>query len=90
MTPYEKYRVACLELVNELAPRLSAEEVALAVELIEHNECPEGIRLLAFSVVRHCLRIPASTIARMREAMDGFIDPAHLPPDLEACATDDE
>ncbi len=90
MNGLEKYYDDCLALVNELAPRLPPKDIALAEHLIQHGEPAEGIRVLAFGITENGVKIPSRTLDQMKSFMDGFIDPAHLPPDLDACAIDDE
>ena len=90
MNGLEKYFNDCLALVNDMAPRLPPEDIVLAEHFIQHGEPPEGIRILAFSIVKNGVKISPTALDRMKDYMDGFIDPAHLPADLDACATEDE
>ena len=90
MNGLERYFNDCLDLVNELTPRLPPEDIALADHFIQHGEPAEGIRVLAFSITENGVRISSRTLDLMKGYMDGFIDPAHLPPDLDACVVADE
>jgi hypothetical protein len=72
-------------LLISVADRLSPREYGEVEHLIEHGEPAEGMRSLAWIIVERRLKVPASTVAELRDLTAGLIEEEHMPPDLDDC-----
>jgi hypothetical protein len=70
-------------LVIGLWGYLSADECAEVEHLIDHDEIGEALRALAWIIVEEDKRVPASSIATIRELVDGLVEPEHMPDNLD-------
>ena len=82
MTTPEEYYAKCRALMADLDGTLTPEETAEVFHLIDHGEPAEGLRTLAWIIVEEGKQVPASVIVKLRELVDGPIDPEHLPRNL--------
>lgn len=90
MTTFNDYRDDVRALVASLSSYLSASEQTEVLHLIEHDECGEALRTLAWIVVEEKKRIPASAIAAIRNLGRGLVADADLPNDLDLYAIDQQ
>jgi hypothetical protein len=75
----ENSRETAVSLEDVLPPV----DVIAALDLIDHGGVPEGLLVLAESIVRERARVPASTITAILELGDGLLpEGASFPPDL--------
>lgn len=88
MTTLEDYVNQVRQLLASVSPILTDTEQAEVSHLIDHDECGEALRALAWIVVEENKRIPASSIAAIRELSEGLIDETDLPPNLDSYASD--
>jgi hypothetical protein len=65
---------------------LSPEELGEVWHLIDHDEAPEGLAMLAWIIANHRQRVPASVVADIRRYTEGIVDPSDLPQDLDSYA----
>src|SRR4051794_19075787 len=81
-----KYRRRLQSLVARLHPMLTSQQREIVEDLVNHGEGPEAMLMLAWILVEGDKRVPASTIAEIRELADDLIDPNEFPPNLDQCA----
>jgi hypothetical protein len=72
-------------LLISIAARLSLLECGEVEHLIEHGEPAEGMRALAWIIVEGHKKVPAETVAALRDLTSGFIEDEHMPPGLDEC-----
>ena len=86
LTPQEAYLHRVRGLVESVSVMLTDDEKRNVHHLIDHSEPAEGLMTLAWIIVEGRKRVPAATIASIRELTAGLVDPADLPADLDAHA----
>jgi hypothetical protein len=70
-------------LLISIADRLSPRECGEVEHLIEHGEPAEGMRALAWIIVEGRKKVPAETVAELRDLTAGLIEDEHMPTDLD-------
>jgi hypothetical protein len=70
-------------LLDSVSAILSAEERGEILHLIDHGEPAEGLRALAWIIVRSDKYVPAESIAMIRTLSDGLIAEKDMPPTLD-------
>jgi hypothetical protein len=88
MTSLDNYLHQVRQLLASVAPNLTETEQAEVAYLIDHDECGEAIRTLAWIVVEENKRIPASAIAAIRELSEGLIEEMDFPPNFDSYSSD--
>lgn len=88
MTPLEDYLRRVRELLASLSGSLTDAERAEVLHLIDHDECGEALRTLAWIVVEEDKRIPTTAIAAIRELSHGLVADDDLPENLDSYASD--
>lgn len=67
----------------EYLPRSRLEQVH---RLIDHGEPAEGLRALAWAIVRESIKVPSSLIQAIREGTAELIEDESMPADLDQFA----
>jgi hypothetical protein len=85
MSEFDAYVGRVRGLLISIADRLTPRECGEVEHLIEHGEPAEAMRALAWIVVERRLKVPAKTVAELRDLTAGLIEDEHMPPDLDEC-----
>jgi hypothetical protein len=88
MTSLENYLLRVRNLLTSVSGVLTDAEQAEVSHLIDHDECGEALRTLAWIVVEENKRIPASAIAAIRELSQGLVAEGDLPETLDFHSSD--
>jgi hypothetical protein len=83
MSVFDDYVGRCRALVVSLSDVLDADECAEVEHLINHDECPEAMRALAWIIVEGNKRVPVRAIAAIRELSEGIVAEEDMPPGLD-------
>jgi hypothetical protein len=83
VTELDKYLGRVRSLLISVADRLTPLERGEVEHLIEHGEPAEGMRALAWIIVEGRKKVPAETVAALRDLTSGVIKDEHMPPDLD-------
>lgn len=84
----ERYVGRVRGLMIEVEELLHPIDTRQAHHLIDHGEPPEGLLYLAWAIVEEDKRIPRRIYDNLLFLLGDLVDPAYLPPDLEAHVTD--
>lgn len=88
MTSFEDYMHRVRLLLASLSGYLTDIEQEEISYLIDHDECGEALRTLAWIVVEENKRIPVPAIATIKELSVGLVADQDMPPDLDSHASD--
>jgi hypothetical protein len=88
MMSLENYLLRVRQLLVSVSGVLTAAEQAEVSHLIDHDECGEALRTLAWIVVEENKRIPASAIAAIRELSQGLVAEDDFPENLDDYSSD--
>lgn len=87
MTDLHIYLQRVHALVASVSAELTDAELAEVNHLIDHNECGEALRTLAWIVVEEKKHIPIAAVQSLRDLSRGLVAEEDLPSDLEQHAS---
>lgn len=83
-----KYLERARALVDSLADRLPSEDIDEANHLIDHNEAPDGLLSISWSIVNNEVKVSRTAIQEIRDLTWQSASAEFLPPDLDEAALD--
>jgi hypothetical protein len=83
MNPLEGYVKRVRDVLATVRSVLTDDECAEVEHLIDHDECPEALRTLAWIIVEGDKRVRRETVDAIRLLSDGLIDEEHMPASLD-------
>jgi molybdopterin-guanine dinucleotide biosynthesis protein A len=90
MTAQEQYLARVNGLLDSVSALLSPEERAEVQHLIDRGEPAEGLRALAWIIVKAGKYVAPAAIADIRTLSEGLVPEEHMPPSLEKHALQPE
>ena len=88
MKDLEDYLSRVNQLLVFVSPLLTQAEEVEVKHLIDHDECGEALRALAWIIVEEDKRVPASAITAIRDLSYGLVAEEDLPADLDQHSSD--
>lgn len=83
MSSIELYLRQVQDVLTSVRNILTDTEAAEVQHLIDHDECPEALRTLAWIIVEEDKRVPRQTVESIRLLTNEMVDVEHLPANLE-------
>lgn len=84
MSIFEDYVKRVRDLLASVNAILTDEEIARVEHLIDHGECPEALRALAWIIVEGGKKVRRETVDAIRILCGGLIADEHMPDDIES------